>query len=219
MAKGPLVTEAVETVIASVYDQYPKWTATQVQQTISTLLRNHKPDLPSDWPGLSSIQKVLALLRKKSKEKEADPLSKPWSIGVSARHGIPADAIPIILKVWEAWEERGTAGQRDDPNSRPSIREAQWIGRLRHVITDDIEALGRAAVVYARVEGYAEALGHPRFDSIGLDYGFIKSSRPMPFDLKAAVEHAWSRVTEARDIKHQEKPKKGKSNGQGGGSK
>jgi len=219
MPKGPLVKEAVEILIASVYDEHPEWTAAQVQQTVSGLLQKHDPNLSPGWPGLNSVQKVLTVLRKKNKEKEEYPLNKPWSLGVSAKHGIPADATPIILKVWESREEREAASQRDDSDSRPSIREAQWISRLQHVITDDIEALGRAAIVYARVEGYAEALGHPRFDSTGLDYGFIRSSRPMPFDLKAAVEHAWSRVTEARDIKHQEKPEKGKSSGQGGDSK
>lgn len=217
MARGRLVSRAIEILIASVYDEHPEWAAAKVQQTVSALLRKHNPNLPPGWPGLNSVQKVLALLRKKSREKEEDPLGKPWSLGVSARHGIPSDATPVILKVWESWEERVAASQRCDLGSRPSIREAQWISRLRHVITDDIKALGRAAAVYAKVEGYAEALGHPAFDSTGLDYGFMKSSRPMQFDLRAAAEHVLSRATEARGIEHQETLEKGRTTGQGGG--
>lgn len=219
MAKGPLVTEAVEILIASVYDEHPEWTAAKVRQTVSALLRKHDPDLRSGWPGLNSVQKVLALLRKRSREKEEDPLSRPWNIGVSAKHGISAEAIPVILKVWESWEEREAAGQRRDLPPRPSVREAQWVDRLRHVVTDDVETLGRAALVYARVEGYSEALGYPGFDSTGLDYGFMKSSRPVPFDLEAAIEHVWSRVTEARDIRDRRTPEKGRPTRQHGGSK
>jgi len=218
MAKGPLVTEAVEILIASVYDEHPQWTAAKVRQTVSALLRKHNPDLPPGWPGLNSVQKVLAILRKKSKEKEQDPLDQAWSIGISAKHGISPEAIPVILKVWESWEEREAEGQRRDLPTRPSVREAQWVDRLRHVIPD-IEALGRTAAVYARVERYSQALGHAAFDSTGLDYGFMRPTKPMPFDLKAAVEHVWSRATEARDIEHQDTPRKRRATRQSGGSK
>ncbi len=216
MPKGRLVSQAVEILIASVYDQHPEWAAGKVQQTVSALLRKHNADLPPGWPGLNSVQKVLAILRKKRKETQQDPLSGPWSIGVSAKHGIPPDAIPDILKVWE---EREAAGQRPHPDSRPSIREAQWIGSLRHVISDDIEALGRAATIYAKVEGYSEALGHPVFDSTGLDYGLMKSSRPMPFDLRAAVEHVQLRATGLQNPERPEALEQGKSTRQVGGSK
>ena len=219
MAKGHFITESVEILIASVYDQHPQWTATKVQHMVSALLRKHNPDLPPDWPGLNSVQKVLAILRKKSREKEEDPLGKPWSIGMSHGHGIPADATPVVLEIWQSWEQSEAKGQRPDLNSRPSIREAQWIGRLRHVITDDIEALGRAAVIYARVEEYSEALEHPVFDSTGLDYAFMKSSRSMPFDVRAAVEHVRLRVTGSKDVDRPKALERERSTGQSGGSR
>ena len=106
MAKGRLITAAVEILVASIYDENPGWKAPRVRQQATALLRRHNPDLPSNWPGLNSVQKVLALLRKKSKETEEDPLDRSWSIGVSARHGIPPDAIPVILKVWECVSKR-----------------------------------------------------------------------------------------------------------------
>jgi hypothetical protein len=114
-------------------------------------------------------------------------------------HGIAPDQIPFILKVWESWEQM-------DPESGygPSVRQAQWIGRLCHVIPDDIEKLGRTAAIYAKVEEFSERLGHPKFDSTGLDHALITSSRPLPFDLRAAVEHVRSQVTESGYSRQQE---------------
>ena len=45
MPKGPLVTEAVEILIASVYDEHPKWTAAKVQRIVSALLRKYNTEL------------------------------------------------------------------------------------------------------------------------------------------------------------------------------
>lgn len=195
MPKGPLVTEEVEILVASVYDEHPEWTAVKVQRRVGALLKEHKPDLPPGWPGVNSVQKILALLRRKSKEE--DPLGKPWSLGVSAKHGIVPDAVPVILRVWELWEHKGLSMHGRRSASRPSIREAQWLSRLCHVIPDDVEALGQAASVYAKVEEFSEALGRSVFDSTALDYGFMKSSRPLPFEMRAAVEHVRSQATES----------------------
>ena len=215
MPKGPLITEAVEILIASVYEEHPKWTAMQVQPRVGTLLKKHQPTLPPDWPGLNSVQKTLAILRKRSREE--DPLGKPWSIGVSAGNGIPPDAIPVILKVWESWEQANAAGQRRDLDSRPSIREAQWVSRLCHVIRDDVEALGQAASVYSKVEGFSERLGHPVFDSTGLDHGLIRSRRPLPSDLRAAVEHVGLGIARPRDGGHRDALDRDEPAGQSGG--
>lgn len=220
MPKGPLVTESVEILIASVYDEHPKWTAMKVQRRVSALLRKHNADLSPDWPGLNSVQKVLAVLRKKSKEVERDLLRESWSIGVSAKYGILPEAIPFVLKVWES---RDKDCQAADPMShsdrRPSIREAKWVSRLCHVIPDDIEALGRAGAIYAKVEELSERLGHPVLDSTGLDYGLMKSSRPLSFDLRAAVEHVRLQLTESQAVARQEALKKENPTRQGGGSK
>lgn len=193
MPKGPLITEAVEILIASVYEEHPKWTAMQVQRRVGTLLKKHQAALPPDWPGLNSVQKTLAILRKRGREE--DPLGKPWSLGASVGNGIPPDAVPMILKIWESWDKQEAAGRRPPMDSRPSIREAQWVSRLRHVIPDDIEALGRTAAIYARVEGLSERLGHPVFDSTGLDRGLVGLSRALPFDLRAVAEYVRLGIT------------------------
>jgi len=217
MPRGLLITEAVEILIASVHERHPKQTAMQVQYEVSALLRRHNSGLSPDWPGLNSVQKIMAVLRRKSKESRENPLDKPWSIGVSARHAIPPDAIPVILKVRALWEQADPVGQRPDPDSRPSIREAQWVSRLCHVIPDDVEALGQAASVYARVEDFSERLGHPVFDSTGLDHGLIRSSRPLPPDLRAAVEHVGLGIARPRDGGYRDALDRDEPAGQSGG--
>lgn len=206
MPKGPLITEAVGILIASVHHDNPKWTAPGVQHRVRTLLGRYNQDLPPGWPGLNSVQKVLAVLRKNSRHKEEDPLNSVWSIGVSDQHGIPPYAIPFVLKVRESWEESQPEAQTGQPGPRPSVREARWIGRLCHVIPDDIEALGRFAAVYARVEAFSELLDHDSFDSTWLDYLLIGSDRPLPFDMRAAVEHVQSGIAGAEDMENDEAP-------------
>lgn len=216
MPRGPLITEAVEILVASVYHKHPKWTATRVQHRVRALLSKYDPDLPAGWPGLNSVQKILAVLRKSNREMKEHPLNKVWSVGVSAQHGISPDAVPFVLKVWESWEERGLAPRTGGLTLRPSVREAQWIGRLCHIMPDDIEALGRVAAIYARVEAFGGLLGHPEFDSTGLDYRLIRSSTPLPFDVRAAVEHVESEMMGSEDIEDDEALGKGQTAFDGG---
>lgn len=204
MARGPIIREAVEILVASIHDENPEWKAPRVREQAAALLRRHNPDLPPGWPGLNSVQKVLAVLRENSMQMKEHPLDRVWSMGVSAQHGIPPDAVPVILRVCELWEHSEPTVHRTGPASRPSIREAQWVSRLRYVIDGDIEALGRTASVYAKVEGISQRLGHPVFDSTGLDHRLTGCDSPLPFDLRAAVEHVQLDMDRPRDSGHRE---------------
>ena len=116
MAKGPIVTAEVEALIASVYQNHPKWKAPEVRNEVGFILRKNKPDLPSNWPSLSTVQKVLAIVRKKMKETPVDPLDKPWSTASMAEYPIPAEALPFVLRLW-VW----TA---ENLNAKFTIRQA-----------------------------------------------------------------------------------------------
>jgi hypothetical protein len=59
MAKGPIITNAVEAIIAAVYQKHPKWKAPEVRNEVSHLLRKDNPQIPSGWPSLSSVQKFV----------------------------------------------------------------------------------------------------------------------------------------------------------------
>ena len=175
MAKGPIVTTEVEFIIASVYQKHPKWKATEVRNEVSHILQKSNPKLPSDWPGLSTVQKVLAIVRKP----QIDPQNKPWSMGTLNEYPIPPDAIPSVLKVWKHWDdmvrEVGLDKLAFDPTL--TIRGAKWAGRLAHVI-DDIGVLAVWALQYASVEQMLQYLGKP-FDSHVLDDELMKPDGPV----------------------------------------
>ena len=202
MAKGPIITEGVETLIARVYNEHPKWKAPEVQAEVSYRLHKKNPNLPPGWPSLSSVQKVLATVRKKRKEIPEDPLHKPWSIGTLDKYPIPADNLPSVLKVWKLQEEKAYKLRNTFPFDFPlTIREAKWVSRLCQMIPDDLEKLSLTATIYAEGEEISERLGHPYFDSTELDYDLVKPDRPLPDEVIKTREQINQPVTQSRDIK------------------
>jgi hypothetical protein len=150
MAKGPIVTTEVEAFIASVYQKHPKWKASEVRNEVSHILHKNNPKLPSRWPSLSTIQKVLAIVRKNMKEKPADPRDKPWSTASIAKYPIHAEALPSILQLW-VWT-------RENLDIEFSVRQAQWAARLYTVIKD-IPTLSFISRIYAFTEINYEQIG------------------------------------------------------------
>jgi hypothetical protein len=116
MPKGALLTDDVKILIAKVYKKYPKWKAPMVRNEVDYLLHGKKL---TGWPSLSSVQKILAILRK---PREPSPLDKPWSSSSMAEHPIPPEALPVVLGLW-VWT-------RENLDIDLSIREAQWAARL-----------------------------------------------------------------------------------------
>ena len=154
MAKGPPVTDEVKAIIASVYHKHRKWKAPVVQNEVSCILRKDNPKLPPSWPSLSSVQKILAEVRKV----KDNPQDKPWSTATLDSYSIPPEAVPSVLKVWKFQIEKGDTF---------TIREAKWASRLSRLL-EDIEKLSYKASQYARTELMFELIGHP-FDSTELD--------------------------------------------------
>jgi len=123
MAKGPLVTDAVEALIAAVYQKHPKWKASEVRNEVDYRLHKDNPKLPPGWPSLSTVQKVLAKIRKKNELPPA-PQAKPWSTATLGDYPIPPEALPRVLELWRFRLDRG---------EKLSIREAKWAARLSAV--------------------------------------------------------------------------------------
>jgi len=65
------------------------------------MLHKDNPELPPDWPSLSAVQKVLAIVRKKEKELPNDPQEKPWSTAMLEDYPISPEATASVLKVWK----------------------------------------------------------------------------------------------------------------------
>lgn len=154
MAKGPLVTDAVEALIATVYRKHLKWKAPEVQREVSYILHKDNPKLPKEFPSLSTVQKVLAKIRKP----HPDPQEKPWSTASLDSYPIPPEALRVVLKVWKFCIEKGQGF---------TIREAKWVARLS-ALEQDTERLFSLASRHARIELIFELIGRP-FDSTGLD--------------------------------------------------
>ncbi len=200
MAKGPIVTAEVEALIASVYQKHPKWKAKEVHNEVSSLLRKENPKLPSKWPSLSTVQKVLATFRKNIKETPIHPEDRLWSMGTLDEYPIPPDAIPSVVKVWKLREERllgplkaGYSGLR---KFSLTIRQAKWAGRLAHIV-EDIELLSQFADKYAAIEQVYQSLGHP-FDSRALDYTLMTPDKPNLEELLIATNFVRYKVLKTK---------------------
>lgn len=162
MARGPIVTAKVESLIALVYQKHPKWRAPEVRNEVSHILRQNNSKLPSGWPSLSTVQKVLATVRRKMKETTGDPEGKPWSMGTLNEYPIPPDVIPAVIGVGKfrvAREEYFT------------VRDAKWAARLSGLIKD-IRELSKEVGCYARLESLYQLVEQP-MDSTSFDQGLM----------------------------------------------
>ena len=174
MAKNPIITDDIKALIAQFCLRHPSWKAKDIQIRVSQVLHSRNPQLPSGWPGLSAVQKVLATVRKS----HDDPQDKPWSMGTLIEYPIPPDAIPAVLKVWKLCDDavrkygvnKGEGSLAFDPTL--TIRGAKWVARLAHV-TDDLGVVQAYANWYAEVERIYQYLGKP-FDSHVLDDEIMK---------------------------------------------
>lgn len=162
MAKGPIITDAVEAFIAQVYLQHPKWKASEVRNEVSFILHKNNSKLLSSWPSLSTVQKVLATVRRKMKETLVDPQEKLWSMGTLDKYPIPPETIPAIIEVWKSRIEQGEGF---------TIREAKWAARWSAVITD-VTKLSKTVRIIARFELVHQLIDRP-FDTTLIDKWFI----------------------------------------------
>jgi hypothetical protein len=161
MAKAPLVTDAVRALIARVHQKYPKWKAPKVQKEVTYLLHKDNPKLPPGWPSLSTVQKVLALIRK---NRLVDPKDKPWSLSSLAEYPIPPEALPTVMSSYK---------KRLAEDDVLPIREALWTARLYKLI-DPPDLVRDWAFLYALDEMISELQGKP-FDSTKLDLEMINN--------------------------------------------
>lgn len=149
MAKGPLITPQVEALIASVYEQHPKWKAPMVRNEVESILRKKNRNSPKGWPSLSIIQKTLATVRKNLAN--PSPEDEPWSLSSLGEFPIPPEALPKVVEEYK--RHRLGEGTGEDkvfplpeklkqdllkkgvnldrfPKTQFTIRDAKWVARL-----------------------------------------------------------------------------------------
>jgi len=174
MAKGPLITDSIKALIASVHKKHPKWKALAVRSEVDYILHKDSPELPSPWPSLSAVHKVLADVKHNDNKPSLE--DKPWSTATLDRYPIPPEVIPVVLKVWKFRIENGDIF---------TIREAKWAARLSG-LQQDIERLFFLASRHARTELMFELINRP-FDSTELD----RSIMGLPVALSDFKSHLW----------------------------
>jgi len=156
MAKGPIITPQVEALIASIYEEHPKWKAPKVRyEAISVLHRNDR-SLPEDWPSLSIVQKVLAKVRKEAGK--TNPKDAPWSLGSLIEYPIPPEALPAVTKIYKELDPWSPFMETNYGSL--TVREALWVARLYKII-DDPDLFLDWAYQYAVEERYSEIMGKP----------------------------------------------------------
>lgn len=162
MPKGPKITPDVKRLIAEVHDEYPDKIGKEVAAEVQARLKQIKPDVMPDWPGLSIVQIELKKLREYDGPQRNDGL---WCMGKLAEYDIPPEAIPKILAIQEL-----------KITHKPlTIREAQWAGRLYAVIQGVME-LAIGCTIYAERERICEKAGIEKDTSdidVGIHSGFV----------------------------------------------
>ncbi len=147
MAKGDIITEEVKEIIVDVFLAHPNWLAKEVMNEVHRRLGKRKSK-GYTWPGLISIRKILAEIRKQPRSGE----DRPWSIATLLKHQvISPDALPSVLKAW--------VYAREQLKVEFTVREAKWVARLCYVLKDDIDILTSTAILYARRELITEING------------------------------------------------------------
>jgi hypothetical protein len=109
------------------------------------------PHTPPGWPRLSTIQKVLAKLRKVDAEMyiTLQWLDGPWDVTTITKDEIPPQALPAVLKM--AVHFKQTLG-------RPiTVREVRWAVRLSSV--QNMSKLYDFILEYTQEERLAELTG------------------------------------------------------------
>ena len=189
MAKGPKITEEIMGQIARIYLVHRDWPAKKIQHEIHAQLRKKNPQIPPDWPGLSSVQKILAPIRTKDAEMRSGSkgIDRPWSVVTLAEYEIPPEALPTVLNM--AIHFRRSEGEGE---GRPmTIREARWAARLSPL--KDLRKLFGFILEYAEEEKVVVLTGIIDGLSSVIDDGLYmaltgKSPKEPVFDDKTGME-------------------------------
>ncbi len=151
MPKGPIITDEVKNRIARVYLEHPDWTAKDIQGEVHVQLLKSDPQIPPGWPGLSTVQKVLAPLRAVEAEmySESKWLDRAWDVSTMAEDEIPPETLPTVLKM--------VVHFRQTLKRQMTIREVRWAARLSSV--QNLRKLYDFILDYAQEEKLTELTG------------------------------------------------------------
>jgi hypothetical protein len=117
----------IEKIIAMYYEKNPAAKGKEILELV-----NKDPGMKGRQISLSAVQTLLAKWHKQEKERIAagiskDPLDRPWSIGLSLAYKIPADIVPILIRIKMLYGL--------------TIREARWVSYLYPTLSELIDTV------------------------------------------------------------------------------
>ena len=201
MARGRVIDEHVDKLIAEVYLENQDWSATQVQCAVHKILKQEDASIKDNWPGINAIQGRLQKLRNQRKMHIKERLDEPWSLVCLIQNDLPTEAILLLLDIVEK--------KRHSQSRKPlTIRQALWVSKLRCIIqpprvtvrfcrNTTMSLLYDWAVIYARKQQVNEIIEWP-FDTSELDR--MITSYPEQYVLSALFGAFFSKV-EGQDEK------------------
>jgi len=189
MPKG-LSVKPIEPLIIDtfneMYQRDQKVTAKEVRKKVRDKLEEMYTvkNLPSDWPGVSAVGKIITAIKKKMTQLGPDPEDRPWSVLALAIYDIPPEVLPTLLKYWaQSMKTAWKVDQLKPSNAEHAkileeakqlgalqpltIRQAKWIGRLYHIYKERMNerdkfgerGLHAAAMNYANYERIMSLVG------------------------------------------------------------
>lgn len=85
-------------------------------------------DLIEKMGEVSPTEDTLARMISEARNQQPSELERPWSIGACSQYGIPADIVPLLIKVRQS--RIRAMKDIDLPPIKLTIRQARWFARL-----------------------------------------------------------------------------------------
>ncbi len=153
---------------------------------------------------VSPTEDTLAKMISEARNQQPSELDEPWSIGACAQYDIPADIVPILMKI-----EKLRASQNKDGFGEITIREAQWVARLfpvaepliNRIVNDDESRpwwLSLIVSSYVLREKLSEQMNEPYPNTADLDGLYFSNEDPFS---DASLIAWWSMIpSEYREV-------------------
>ena len=182
MAKGPIITPDVAGLIANMHRKNEDWKAPKVRYEVEKAWRKKHPGSPVGFPSLSTVQRMLAIIRK---NEQLDFLEdRSWTLDAlrDKDKAILPEALPKVFEIWLI--------KQANPLSPPlSIREARWISQLSS-ITEDVELLRLVAEMCAERELIGDLTNTPQLSMPSMILEIYAELTKMSLETKQKHYHA-----------------------------
>lgn len=150
-------------------------------------------------------EETLVKMVSRERNREQNPLDEPWSLGMMSKYkeDFPPEIVPVLIEI----EKLQMHSDYEAPKEKLTIRHAQWIARLYHLLKDiymrrypeELEDASKKPVkeylwmflviadVYAKWEEVNEIIGEKHIDTSYLDkeYFITEDFWDLPLDDKA----------------------------------